>query len=198
MQEFINRLKNVLPDRKQALQKCIVMERNVALFIEDSKAEGKSIFVSDELTEEYQINRCFKLDNPKSNEILLWAIDGCFVGSGQKLSKTYPKKCDCIFGYKNFIAFVEFKLDANPLANPKTVKENRETAIKQIEDTIYFLKDALNITDTFFAIEGYTIEAYLCTPPTYPNKNTALTDLALEFLEKHHIDIFEKNDKKIA
>lgn len=198
MQEFINNLKNILSERKQSLNNCIVSDNRAELFIEDSDTAGKSIFVTDEFTEEYKLNRCFKLDNPNSKEILLWAIDGCFVGKGKKLSETYPKKCDCIFGYKNFIAFLEFKLDADPLAHSKTIKENREKAIEQIEHTIYFLKNALNITDTFFEIDGYTIEAYICTPPTYPNKNTALTDLALEFLEKHHIDIFEKSDKKIA
>jgi hypothetical protein len=198
MQEFISNLKRILPDRKQSLQNCIAIENRSELFIEDSDTVGKSIFVNDELTEEYKLNSCFKLDNPNSVEILLWAIDGCFVGKGKKLSKTYPKKCDCVLGYKNFIGFIEFKLNADPLALPATIRKNREKAIEQIEHTIYFLKETLNLTDTFFEIDGYTIEAYLCTPPMYPNKNTSITDLALEFLETHGVPLFEKSEKEIA
>jgi hypothetical protein len=195
MQEFIGNLKRILPDRRQSLQNCIAIENRSALFIEDSNTVGKSIFVNDELTEEYKLNNCFKLNNPNSKAILLWAIDGCFVAEGTKLSENYPKKCDCVFGYENFIGFIEFKLNADPLAHLKTIRKKREEAIEQIEHTIYFLKETLNLTDPFFEIDGYTIEAYLCTPPTYPNKNTSLTDLALQFLEKHHVDIFEKSEK---
>jgi hypothetical protein len=194
MRNFITILGNRLPQRQQALLNSISTNAEIAIYLEDNEASGKTVFIADSVSEEYLANKCFKIDNVASKEILLWAIDGGFVRTGRPLSVIYPRKCDCAFGFENFIGFVEFKVNADPLAHWKTVLANRESACEQIGQTIYFIRDALGLTD-FLKIEGYTFEAYICTPPTYPSKATAIDSLAIEFLETHRIGLFETSEK---
>lgn len=195
MKKFIEDLKAKLPDRKIQFSNCISSQTSSVIYLEDDKNIGKTVFVAKDKTEEYYTEKCFKIENTNQNEIVLWSVDGCFVGVGKKLSETYPKKCDCIFGFENYIAFVEFKVNADSTAHPKTIKKNREVSIQQLEHTICFLTNVLSIKK-FSEFTGYIFEAFLCTPHTYPNKNTAISDLAIAFLEKYDIELFEKNEKE--
>ncbi len=194
MKEFINILGRKFPSRVPS--NCFSTNNDADILLEDKEIVGKTIFVREAVSVEYKEQNCFQVINPSQKEIGLWAIDGCFVGNGKALSATYLKKCDAAFGHEKCICFIEFKLNANPLANIKTIRENREKAYEQIESMICFLRDELGQTDTL-AFEGYTIEAYICTPPTYPHKNTAITDLAINFLETYQIELFEQNTKII-
>jgi hypothetical protein len=194
MKDFITNLGSRLPQSQQAaLIDSISANSNRVVYLEDNETSGKTVFINNGVTEEHLANKCFKIDNLSSKEILLWAIDGGFIGAGRPLSEIYPKKCDCAFGFDNFIGFVEFKVNATS-SNERTILRNREKACEQIGQTIYFIRDALGLVD-FLKIEGYTFEAYICTPPTYPNKSTALDSLAIEFLETHKIGLFEVSEK---
>lgn len=198
MQKFINQLDTIFKGKSRAKlpSHCLDNDNEELLFLEDNEKEKKTIFVKESVSEEYAEQNCFTISNRDKKDVYLWAIDGCFVGLGKPLSENYPQKCDCAFGYENNICFVEFKLHALSIAHPKTIQANREKARDQLESTICFLRDAYGQTDTL-KIEGYEIEAYICTPTTYPNKNTAITNMSIEFLEKYKIGLFESNDKTI-
>jgi hypothetical protein len=194
MRNFITHLSNRLPERKQALLNSISANTESVIYLEDDEVSGKTVFINEGVSEEYLTNKCFKIDNVSSKEVVLWAIDGGFIRTGRPLSSIYPRKCDCAFGFENFIGFVEFKVNADPSAHWKTILANRESACEQIGQTIYYIRDALGLIN-FLKIEGYTFEAYICTPPTYPNKATAIDSLAIEFLETHKIGLFEVSEK---
>lgn len=57
-----------------------------------------------------------------------------------------------------------------------------------------FIRDTLEQTERL-TLDDCEIEAYICTPPTYPNKNTAISDMAVEFLDNYGVKLFEKNEK---
>jgi hypothetical protein len=195
MKKIIDRLDHLLKGRQTIPSSCLTDNSDVDVYIEDSKVHKKCVFaIAPEPA--YADQNCFKITNQNNKTVFLWAIDGCFVADGKPLSVSFPMKCDCMFGCENYLGFVEFKLDANPLANPKTIAENRETAVEQIEHTIGFLKDALNISG-LFKVQGYVIEAFICTPVHYPSKNTAIADLALAFLEDYGVPLFEANHKEV-
>jgi hypothetical protein len=193
MKNFLHTLSRHLPDRRKAFINSVSTNQGRLFYLDDSEIYAKTVFADDNVSEEYKINKCYKIDNRALKEITLWSIDGSFVPTGRPLSMVYSKKCDCAFGFENFVGFVEFKVNADPSAHPLTIQKNRETACEQIRQTIFFIKDALGLVD--LKIEGYTFEAYICTPPTYPKKNTAIADLAIEFLETHKIGLFEASEK---
>ncbi len=54
--------------------------------------------------------------------------------------------------------------------------------------------EIINRLDVAFG--GYrTLEAYLCTPETFPSKNTSISNFAVEFLEEYGISLYEQNYK---
>lgn len=194
MQQFISQL--IAHFKGRNVKNCITSCSDSLTLLEDNKAEGKTIFstITDEL---YIKQSCFSIHNPTNKAINLWAIDGCFTGKGKPLSNKYPKKCDAAFGYEGYIAFIEFKLDAESSANPKTIETNRTTALQQIGNTLLFLKESLQIEGSYFVIEGYTIVAFLCTPPDYPKFSATNTDEAAAFLEKYGVSLFDVNETAI-
>jgi hypothetical protein len=153
MQRVIAKLDVLLKGRQQRASVCLSTNLDSPIYIEDSKSQGKSVFVipPDEL---YSDQNCFKIINSAQQEILLWAVDGCFVGKGKPLSTAYPKKCDCVFGYENYLGFLELKLDSSEIPSPKAIEGNRQKAVEQLKDMICFLSKALSISG-HFKIQGY-------------------------------------------
>jgi hypothetical protein len=195
MQNFIKKLDYLLKSRATKPSDCITTSQNENLFIEDVK-EQKCVFVDEKGVEkEYLAQKTFTIHNPNRKSISLWAIDGCFVKSGKTLSQKYANPCDCAFGSDNLLCLVEFKLEATSLV-PAQVEKNRNKAKLQLESTVLFIRDTLGQTDKLM-IENYEVEAYICTPPTYPQKNTAISDMAIEFLETYGVALFEKSEKII-
>lgn len=191
MQQFISQLTEHFKGRN--IPNCVASCSDSRILLEDNGAIGKTIFstITDEL---YIEQSCFSIDNPTNKEIILWAIDGCFVGKGKPLSKEYPQKCDAAFGYEGYIAFIEFKLNAKINAHPKTIEANRTKALQQIGDTLLFLKESLQIEGNYFVIEGYTIVAFLCMPPNYPKFSTTNSNEVVDFLEKYGVSLFDVNE----
>jgi hypothetical protein len=95
--------------------------------------------------------------------------------------------CDAvIFDEKDF-CFLEFKLNASSL---KKVVQNRVKAISQLSNTIDLFDEKLDRN-----YEGLHLEAYIATPLSYPRNDASWKKLAVEFLEKYGIPIFETNEK---
>ncbi|WP_448790628.1 hypothetical protein [Bacteroides graminisolvens] len=97
--------------------------------------------------------------------------------------------CDFIFWNKKDFCFVELKLNATA-TDDRAIRKNRQKAISQLKETIFFFDGILN-KDYF----GLNLEAYVSTPDIYPRENTAWQSLKVEFLEKTGIDLFEKRAK---
>lgn len=95
--------------------------------------------------------------------------------------------CDVIFFDETDFCFVEFKLNATSL---KKIVKNRVKAISQIANTIDLFDEKLNRN-----YEGLHLEAYICTPLTYPRNDASWKKLSVEFLEKYGISMFEANKK---
>ena len=98
--------------------------------------------------------------------------------------------CDFIFFNENDFCFVEFKLNATSL-EVRAIRKNRRKAVEQLGNTIDFFDKQLN-SDYL----GVNIEAYVCTPETYPRNDTAWESLSVEFLENFRIPLFERSYKE--
>lgn len=194
MRKFIGELDAALNVRKVMPSACLSQSSELVILLEDSKEVGKTIIIEDEVDEEYAKQTCFKIANKDGKEVVLFAIDGCFIPSGKRLSPKYSKKCDCIFGYEGSICFLEFKMDAISL-HPKAIADNRSKACEQIEQTYSFFDDSLKAKGVDFS--SWNLYGYVCTPPSYPNKTTAMTDLTIGFLEKYGLEIFELNEVEV-
>ncbi len=164
---------------------CITYETEKLFYIEDNEAAGKCITIKQTVSEEEK-QKYFKITNEGTNKVAVWSVDGCF------LSSTQNERCDCIFFDENDFCFVEFKLNATS-SNPKTIVQNRIKAVGQLKRMFEFIKNHFNLNH--FDFIGYSLEAYICTPTFYPNKNTAISDFAVEFLEDYGVKLFEKNEK---
>jgi hypothetical protein len=70
------------------------------------------------------------------------------------------------------------------------VRKNRKKAVNQLSNTIDFFDNQL---DKHY--DGLNLEAYVCTPETYPRNDTAWMAIEVAFLEKYGIPLFEKRDK---
>ncbi len=97
--------------------------------------------------------------------------------------------CDCIIFNETDFCFIEMKLNATSLTK---VTQNRHKGVKQLSNTIDLFDDKLNRN-----YNDLHLEAYLCTPKTYPRQNAAFQALRLDFLEEKSIELFE-TDKKIC
>jgi hypothetical protein len=194
MKIFLDNLSSRLPEKSQAFARSVSLKSERFLYIEDNESSGKTVFVTQDVPEEYLKDKCFKIVNNASKDIVLWAIDGSFVPRRQPLSEKYPRKCDCAFGFDNFIGFVEFKLNAISISD-KAVLRNKEDACDQLGQTINFVRDTLGLTD-FLRIEGYIFEAYMCTPQIYPRQRAQDRTLAVSFALEHRIGLFEVSEKE--
>ncbi|MEA5617051.1 hypothetical protein VB711_04225 [Cronbergia sp. UHCC 0137] len=97
--------------------------------------------------------------------------------------------CDFVFFDENDFCFVEFKLNATS-PEERAIRNNRKKAVKQLENTISWFnyKLAKNYA-------GLNLEAYVCTPASYPRFNSSWQELEISFLEDYGIKLFERNDK---
>ena len=191
MRKFIGELDAALNVRKVMLSACLSQSSELVVLLEDRKEVGKTIIVEGKVDEEYVNQNCFKIANKDEKEVVLFALDGCFVPDGKRLSPKYPKKCDCIFGYEGRVCFLEFKMNAESL-HPTSIADNRSKACDQIEQTYSFVNDTLKLKGTSVS-SNWNLVGYVCTPPLYPNKTTAMDDLMIGFLEKNGFEIFEVN-----
>lgn len=98
--------------------------------------------------------------------------------------------CDCVFFDDKYFCFVEFKLNADSTANSRAVRKNRKKAAKQLGNTISIFDEKLGSN-----YGGLTLEAYIATPPTYPRNDAAWKQLAVTFLEKYGVQLFEACQK---
>jgi hypothetical protein len=97
--------------------------------------------------------------------------------------------CDFVLFDENDFCFVELKLNATSLGE-RAIRENRQKAIKQLKNTIALFDQKLD--KNYGNLE---LEAYVCTPETYPKANASWQELALDFLEEVGVRIFEQNEK---
>jgi hypothetical protein len=97
--------------------------------------------------------------------------------------------CDFVFFDENDFCFVEFKLNASS-TEERAISKNRKKAIEQLINTISLFDFKLNRN-----YAELNLEAYVCTPESYPRFNASWQELAENFLEENGIPLFESNDK---
>lgn len=163
----------ILSDYKGASY-IVLNESNGAYTI---KVEGVETVVSD-----MDSSKLFYIHNAKT--VLFIPIDG-----KNGLLGFQDSYCDAVFFDEMDFCFVEFKLNATGLREGR-VNKNRIKAISQLSNTIELFDKELHRN-----YEGLKLEAYVCTPLTYPRNNTSWVSLAVEFLEKYGIEIFETHEK---
>jgi len=190
MQNFINELKPKFKGRN--FEPCLSKSNEANLYVEDNKVEEKSIFhlLPDDDTQK----KCFHIQNPNRQEVILWAVDGCFAGKSRPLSPTFFQKCDAIVGSNQLVCLIEFKMEANPFSNPLTIQKNREEATQQLVQTISFLCQTLEVS--YLTEKVDTIEAYICTP--YQPKFTSQNAIAISFFDQYKIPLYEQNTKDLG
>lgn len=186
-ESIISQLETAFRGRVIKPSNCLTHESDKLFYIEDNKQLGKCIVVKNDNLQTEDEQNYLKISNENNNIIALWAVDGCF------LSNTQRERCDFIFFDENDFCFVEFKMNATS-SNPQTVRNNRIKAIGQLKSMFAMIKNQFAENQLTFL--GYNLEAYICTPTFYPNKNTAISDFAVEFLEEYGIKLFERNYKK--
>ncbi len=106
--------------------------------------------------------------------------------------------CDFVLFDEHNFCFVEFKLNAEDISEGdkdelhiiRKIRKNRKKAISQLSNTIDWFDNQLAKN-----YEGLGLEAYVCTPESYPKKNTAWEELEVAFLEKYGFPLFEENSK---
>jgi hypothetical protein len=113
----------------------------------------------------------------------------CFIPiDGKGLLKS--ANCDFVFFNEQNFCFVEMKLNATS-TDKRTIEDNRKKAVKQLQNTIdYFDKTLLK------NYSGLLLEAYIATPNTYPQEDTAFQSIKVQFLENTHIELFESREKR--
>jgi len=184
--QIILQLDKAFRDRATKPSACISFEDDAIFYIDDNEQIGHCVIVK-ENEEIIDTSRLFKIINPKNEKIALWAVDGCFFQKGRG-----TEHCDCIFFNNKDFCFAEFKFNSTT-TNLQTIKENREKAISQLRTMILMIDESFGKLN--FDYLGYKIEAYLCSPETYPSKNTAISDFAVEFIEVYGISLYEENIK---
>jgi len=187
--DIIKQLDVAFKDRATKPSECISFENEKSFFIDDNESIGFCVIQKGN-EEHLDTSRLFRIINSQNENIALWAVDGCFILKGKS-----PEHCDCIiFNNKDF-CFAEFKFNSTS-TNLQTIKENREKAINQLRSMILMIEHRFKKMN--FNYLGYNLEAYLCTPETYPSKNTAVSDFAVEFVENYGVRLYEENKKNFT
>jgi len=169
---------------------CISIDHSEHSLVQDNDISGVCMFVSPSNFAEEEIKRSFfAINNTNRKPIHLWAIDGCFMGPADTI------RCDCSLFTESEFCFVEFKLNAST-STPSGIKKNRRKAYKQLKATINLLFNALTLKNLTFG--NVIFEAYICTPPVWPSKDTSLDSERIEFLEHYGVSLFEKNNKQFT
>lgn len=186
--EMIHQLDVAFKGRTTKPSVCISFESENIFFIDDNETDGYCVILKDN-EELIDTSRLFKVVNPQNEKIAVWAVDGCFFQKGKG-----PAHCDCIFFNNKDFCFAEFKYNSST-TNLQTIKNNREKAISQLRSMISMIEN--KFVESNFNYLGYDLEAYLCTPETYPSKNTAISDFAVEFIETFGVRLYEENIKDL-
>ncbi len=97
--------------------------------------------------------------------------------------------CDFVLFDDNDFCFVEFKLNATSLEE-RAIRKNRKKAIAQLKNTIALFDLKLNKD-----YSDLKLEAYVCTPETYPRADNGWRDFAIAFYDEVAIPIFEHHEK---
>lgn len=129
---------------------------------------------------EADTSKLFKIYNAK--KVVFIPVDG-----KEGLLSSVDSQCDAIIFDEFDFCFIEFKLNAT---SAKKIIKNRVKAINQLSNTIELFDEKLDRN-----YEGLHLDAYVCTPLTYPRNDASWKKLATEFLEKYGIPIFESNQK---
>jgi len=189
MNALVPVINSVFKGRVVAPSACITENASNYFLVEDSKVTKTCVFVNHIGLSDIEIEQgYFSVYNSNLRDIHLWAIDGCFMSS------KVGSRCDCVLFTDTEFCFVEFKLKATS-NHPKTILDNREGAAKQLQATIELIRGAVAGQVLF---EGLQYEAFLCSPPHYPSKDTSLSDQRIEFLETYGVMLFEEREKHFS
>jgi hypothetical protein len=142
---------------------------------------------------EFDDTKLFHIKNAKTIGFI--PIDG--RGGLMKLLKINKKRCDFVCFDETSLCFVEFKLNATS-RNPEAFQKNRQEAINQLKNTIALFDSKLDKN-----YEELELEAYICTPKTYPRVLATLQTLQKKFTAEIkaemnvdvYIRLFEQNEK---
>lgn len=159
-------------------QSYLILDFDNALKTYRIKIEEKEVEILD-----FEINKTFRVFD--ANTVALIPIDGKrgLFGFGESF-------CDFVIFDENDFCFVEFKLNATSL-QLRAIRKNRTKAVKQLSNTISKFDDALSKN-----YEGLNLEAYICTPETYPREDSSWQSISVAFLETFGIGLFEKTEKQ--
>jgi hypothetical protein len=141
------------------------------------KVNGKDTVVSD-----FDDTKLFNIIDSKT--VAFIPIDG-----KKGLLRFGDSYCDFVIFDDNDFCFVEFKLNATILEE-RAIRKNRKKAINQLKNTIALFDSKLNRN-----YNDLRLEAYVCTPETYPRGDKGWTDLAIAFFDEVAIPLFEQNEK---
>ncbi|MFN0037254.1 MAG: hypothetical protein ACKVUS_19520 [Saprospiraceae bacterium] len=174
--------------RVVAPSSCVSTNSTHYFLVQDSETTQTCVFVSPEhITEEEIAQGYFSIQNPNLRVVHLWAVDGCFMSSG------VGSRCDCALFTESEFCFVEFKLNAR---DPNRILEHRQKASGQLRATITLLFDSLN--QRRLSLNIVKFEAYVCSPPNWPSKDTSLDNERIEFLETYGVMLFEESEKHFS
>ena len=158
-------------------QSFIVLSINIEDNTFTIKVNGKDTVASD-----FDDTKLFNIKDAKT--VAFIPIDGKkgLLGFGDPY-------CDFVIFDDNDFCFVEFKLNATILEE-RAIRKNRKKAINQLKNTIALFDSKLgnNYSDL-------KLEAYVCTPETYPRGDKGWTDLAIAFYDEIEVPLFEQNKK---
>lgn len=170
-------LNNAFKDR--APKRCISFHEE-AFYIKD-EAKGCEVLLPETVSDK---DNLFHVLNPNAKQIALFKVDKCFFGDNPEF-----KRCDCILFDDAEFCFLEMKFNSTTIGNLR-IESNRKEAVNQLRSTIKFFHAGLDND-----YRGRSLEAFVCTPEHYPNKDTSLSEFVIEFLEDYGVNLFEKNEK---
>ncbi|MDR0415443.1 MAG: hypothetical protein LBH84_08550 [Prevotellaceae bacterium] len=98
--------------------------------------------------------------------------------------------CDFVFFNDTNFCLVELKLNATS-TNDLTIRNNRVKAIEQLKSTLRYFDKILSKD-----YSGLELEAFVATPDTYPQRDTAFQSLSVSFLEATGVKLFESREKR--
>ncbi len=131
-------------------------------------------------------NELYKVFTVKNNSLKVGfiPIDGKsgLLGLGES-------HCDFILFNENDFCFIELKLNADSLEE-RAVRKNWKKAVKQFNNTINLFGEKLNNN-----YEDLQLEAYICTPESYPRSNVTWREIQINFLESKGIELYQQNEK---
>jgi hypothetical protein len=187
MNELVQFFDSVFKGRAIKPSQCISSDSRGYFLVEDNRLQNQCVIIDPEGLYKEDIDQFyFGIHNPNLQSISLWAIDGCFMGPQP------GKRCDCILFTKSVFCFIEFKVNVQSSA-PQSILEHRNRACLQLRATIEFLFSSLSSQN--IPLNSTKYEAYVCSPPRFPDKDTSMTAERIHFLEKYGVMLFEANEK---